>query len=111
MTIERSEWQKQLDALTHEHEGGLVTIEVLDSEWGDAHEAEQLPFNYINYDPKDDAVIVAVGGRSARWPVVLRHMVWHPTDLSVADVGDATAVHVKETDGTVTLVTILPKRD
>jgi hypothetical protein len=38
-------------------------------------------------------------------------MVWHPTELSIADVGDTAAVQVKGTDGAVTLVTIAPNRD
>jgi hypothetical protein len=110
MAIDKSEWQKQLDDVTERHDGEMVTIEVLDTEWGDAHEAEQLPFGYVNYDPKDDVVVVGVGGRSAQWPVVLRHMVWHPTKLEMAQFDSSTALQVTEPDGTVTLVTISPRR-
>jgi hypothetical protein len=59
----------------------------------------------INYDPKDDVVIVAVGGRSPQYPVVLRHMVWHPTEVDTGtdDLPQST-VRVVEADGTTTLV-------
>jgi hypothetical protein len=35
-------------------------------------------------------------------------MVWHPTEVSIAPAGDATALRITEQDGTVTLVTISP---
>jgi hypothetical protein len=104
-TLDRTEWQNALDKLTAEHEGEHVTIELLDPEVGHQHEADRLPFAYINYDPKDDVVIVAVGGRSPRHPVVLRHMVWHPVEVDLAvDVIPEPAVRVVERDGTTTLV-------
>jgi hypothetical protein len=104
-TLDRSQWVDQLDAFTREHEGDEVTIEVLDGEWGDVHEAQQMPFSYITYDQKDNVVIIAVGGSSAAWPVVLRHLVRDPAEVSIAPVGDQTAVHVTDQAGTVTLLT------
>jgi hypothetical protein len=62
MTIDRSQWVEQLDAVTREHEGDEITIEVLDKDWGDAHEAQRMPFSYVSYDKKDDVVIIGVGG-------------------------------------------------
>jgi acetamidase/formamidase len=109
MTIDRSQWAEQLDAVTRDHEGDEVTIEVLDMDWGDAREAERMPLTYVTYDPKDDVVIIGVGGRSAAWPVLLRHMVRHPVEVSLATVGDEVALRVAEQDGTVTLVTIRAK--
>jgi hypothetical protein len=102
---DHAEWTDLLDQLTEKHEGQFVTIELLDSKYGDQHEAEHLPFAYATYDPRDDVVIVAVGGRSAQYPVVLRHMVWHPSDVRVAP-GDA--FRVVDPDGTATLVTFHP---
>jgi acetamidase/formamidase len=106
MAIDRSQWAEQLDAVTRDHEGDEVTIEVLDKDWGDVHEAERMPFTYVTYDKKDDAVIIGVGGRSAAWPVLLRHMVRHPVEVSLAAVGDEVGLRVAEQHGTVTLVTI-----
>jgi hypothetical protein len=92
-----------------DHPGELVTIEVLDPEVGYQHEAERLPFSAITYDPADDVVIISVGGRDERYPVVLRHMVWHPVGvgLSAADVPQP-AVRVVEPDSTTTLVVFYP---
>jgi hypothetical protein len=104
-TFNRSEWKSAFDQLTADYEGRHVTIEVLDQVAGHQHEVERLPFSYINYDPKDDVVIVAVGGKSPQYPVVLRHMVWHPAevDIAVEDVLEP-AARIVEPDGTTTLV-------
>lgn len=61
-----------------------MTIELLDPSVGYQHEAERLPFTYINFDSADDVIVVAVGGKSRRYPVVLRHMVWNPTEVDLA---------------------------
>lgn len=110
-TLNRSEWQSALDQLTADYEGRHVTIELLDPVAGHQHEVERLPFSYINYDPKDDVVIVAVGGTSPQYPVVLRHMVWHPAELDIAveDVSEP-AVRIVEPDGTATLVIFFSDR-
>src|SRR4051794_6616011 len=40
-------------------------------------------FAYVAYDPKDDVVVIAVGGNTPKYPVVLRHLIWHPTEVDV----------------------------
>jgi hypothetical protein len=40
MTVNRTQWADRLDAVTRDHEGDEVTIEVLDMDEGDLHEAE-----------------------------------------------------------------------
>ena len=106
VTLDRNEWAGGLDQLTKNHEGGLLTIELLDMSFGDQHEVERLPFAYVNYDPRDDVVIVAVGGKSAKYPVVLRHMIWHPAEVSVADGEDlGTVLRVTDSDGVTNLIT------
>ena len=110
MAIDRSQWAEQLDEVTRDHEGDEVTIEVLDKDWGDAHEVEWMPFTYVTYDKKDDVVIIGVGGRSAAWPVLLRHVVRHPVEVSLATVGEEAVLRVAEQDGTVTLVAIKAKQ-
>ncbi|WP_167387951.1 DUF5335 family protein [Streptomyces recifensis] len=109
-TLDRSTWETALNQLTDEHEGEFVTIEVLDPEVGHQYEANRLPFTTISYDPKDDVVAVSVGGRSPRYPVVLRHLVWHPTEIDVAtqDVPEP-AVRAVDKDGTATLITFFPQ--
>jgi hypothetical protein len=104
-TTDRKAWVDQLDRITKEREGQYVTIEVVDRTYGDGTEAERLPFGYASYDQKDDVAIVAVGGSSGSYPVVLRHMVWHPTEIDV-DL-EAGAVKLVEPDGTTTIVGFL----
>jgi hypothetical protein len=103
--IDRAEWMPFFEQLTKDHDGELVTIERLDSEYGDQVAAERLPFAYAAYDPRDDAVMVAVGGSSARFPVMLRHMIWHPAQVAIAhDDAGGTVLRVVDRDDTVTLV-------
>ncbi|HZM32247.1 MAG TPA: DUF5335 family protein [Acidimicrobiales bacterium] len=110
MTLPQDRWREQLDDLTEQFAGGSVTIEVLDPEIGDEEEAERLPLAYIEYDPKDAVVIVAVGGGSARFPVVLRHIVQDPQGIVIDTLGEGddapAAVEVTGGDGAQTIVTI-----
>ena len=106
-TTDQEEWVSQLEQLTKDREGQYVTIEILHPEFGDGRQAERLPFAYTSDDPKDDAVIVAVGGRSSSYPVVLRHMIWHPTEVDIDP--DAGAFRVVEQDGTTTIVSFFPQ--
>ena len=110
-TLNRSEWKSALDQLTADNEGRYVTIELLDPVAGHQHEVERLPFSYINYDPKDDVIVIAVCGNSPQYPVVLRHMVWHPTemDIAVEEVPEP-AVRIVEPDDTTTLVIFFSNR-
>jgi hypothetical protein len=105
-TLDRDQWMSTLDQLSRQHEGEKVMIEVLDPSYGDNTEAERLPFSYASYDPKDDVVVVAVGGNSPQYPVVLRHMVSHPTDLA-ASTDAAPAIKVTDADGTTTVVSFV----
>ena len=108
-TLDRGDWRTVLDEVTAAHSGELVTLEVLDPSMGHQYEAERLPFSYLSYDPKDDVVIVGVGGQSPRCPVMLRHMVTHPKEIDVAtqDVRQAT-VRVVDPEDSATLITFFP---
>jgi hypothetical protein len=98
--LDPSEWATRLAEVTKAHEGQAVTIEVLDAIYGDNSEVERLPFNYADYDHKDDVVTIGIGGNSLRYPVVLRHLIRHPTEVDV--VGQA--LRVVDREGTTTLV-------
>jgi hypothetical protein len=105
--LPRSQWQARLEELTKQHEGHAVAIELLDHEFGDEAEVEMLPLAYIEFDPKDDVVIVAVGGRDGRYPVVLRHMVEHPQRIMADSYGEGrVALDIVDGDGDHTIVTI-----
>jgi hypothetical protein len=106
-----SRWESVLDQLTKEHEGEEITIELLDPTFGDADEVERLPFAYVNYDRPTDTVIIAVGGKSAAYPVVLRHMIHRPVELAVDDSKDVAALKVVDADGTATLVSFRGRPD
>lgn len=109
--IPRAAWQEALELLTKEHEGYEVTIELVGEEVGDQEEATGLPLNAIGYDRKDDVIVVAVGGHSARFPVVLRHIINHPRTIWVHPPGPAPtrAVWVVDADGVATLVRLHPR--
>jgi hypothetical protein len=104
--IPPSSWHESLESLTKQHEGDVVTIQVLDLDLGDEYEAEKVPFAYIEYDKHDDAVNMAVGGRDGRYPVVLRHTIEHPQRVvSTLAPGDESTVEVTAADGVQTLIT------
>jgi hypothetical protein len=106
--LPRSSWHEALDALTEQHQGDEVTIELPTLEEGDQYQAERVPFAYIEYDPHDDAVSVAIGGADHRYPVVLRHVIEHPQRVlvSIAVPGEASTVEVIGADGVRTLITL-----
>jgi hypothetical protein len=105
--LPRSQWQARLQELTQQYQGHGVAIELLDQEFGDEAEVEMLPLAFLEFDPKDDVVIVAVGGRDGRYPVVLRHIVEHPQGILADSVGeDRVALDIVDGDGNHTIVTI-----
>jgi hypothetical protein len=67
-TADRSQWTYPLDRLTSDHEGELVVVEVLDSEFGDNEQAARVPFGYATYDHRDDAAIIGSGSRCGSLP-------------------------------------------
>lgn len=109
--LPRERWKEFLDEATRVLSGGHATIEVADPEVGDQVEAVSLPFAYLEYDPRDDVAIVAVGRHATGLPVVFRHMVNHP-DKIVVDVTDPALVRrvaIHDPDGDVTIVNLSPK--
>jgi uncharacterized protein DUF5335 len=102
--LDNDRWETMLNQLTEHHAGEQITIEVLDSVFGDQVQAERLPFTYASYDRRDDVIVIAVGGKDPRYPVVLRHMINKPVTLSIDHSGDHPAVMIIDADGTTTLV-------
>ena len=101
-----------LQALTQEYQGADVTVEVVSREFGDNYEAERMPLGYIEYDKKDDVVIIAVGGRDGRYPVVFRHIVEQPQKILVDTLADGVlALDILAADGTQTIVTLRRRDD
>jgi hypothetical protein len=98
-TTDHDGWVLQLEQLTKDRRGQYVTIEILQPAHGVEPQAERLPFAYAAYDPRDDVVVIAVGGNTREYPVLLRHMISHPTEVDVDDGG----LKVVEKDGTTTI--------
>ncbi|MFI4984595.1 MAG: DUF5335 family protein [Solirubrobacterales bacterium] len=99
-------WAEYFDAFARRSDGLLVTIEVMSEELGDQTDVERLPLQAIGYDPRDNVLEVSVGGRSTRYPVVLRHFIWSPQTISVegADRSSPRAILVTDASGVRTLI-------
>lgn len=106
-TPQRSEWTSLADRLSADHAGHDVTIEVVDPGGGSSPLVERLPFSSITYDHKDDVVVVAVGGGSARYPVVLRHLIAQPQEILFDLIPHGAALKITDASGTTTLVSLL----
>jgi hypothetical protein len=106
--LPRTSWHGFLNSVTAEHQGADVTIEVLSLDFGDQQEAEHLPLFAIEYDHRDDVVVVSVGGREGRYPVVLRHIIRRPRRITVDPSlpTAALALDVIDADGGQTILTI-----
>ena len=98
-------WHEYFDSLTPNIEGMLVTIEIM-GEAGDQLDVERMPLQAISYDPKDDVLEIALGGRGVRYPVVLRHFISSPRTISVevSSSINPTAILVTDGDGVRTLI-------
>jgi hypothetical protein len=106
LTAER--WQEYFDSITPNIDGMLATIEVMSEELGDQLDVQQLPLQAIGYDPKDNMLEVAVGGRGVRYPVVLRHFISDPQTISIEESSSLrpTAILVTDTGGVRTLIRV-----
>jgi hypothetical protein len=108
--IGRDGWVKFFDLLTVNHKGMNAAIELVDSDFGDQYETERLPFTYASYDPRDDALVIGLGGNTARFPVLLRHMINHPVEVdSAVPRPNETDVHIVADDGTETILRLRSK--
>ena len=108
---QRTEWTGLTDRLRAEYAGYDVTIEVLSPEIGDNPMVERLPFDNVTYDHKDDVLVVTVGGKDQRYPVVLRHLIYHPRELVVDHNPQGATLKVTDESRTTTLVSLLRPRD
>jgi hypothetical protein len=104
--LDAGSWAGYFDSLTQSSEGLLVTIELMSEQLGDQEDVERMPLQAISYDPRDDVLEVAVGGRSVRYPIVLRHFISNPKTISVEEDGEPspTAILVTDPSGVQTLI-------
>lgn len=102
----RQEWPGFLDLISREEEGQPVTVEIVTAELGSQMQAAQVPLSYINYDDKDDVVVVALQGRDG--DPGLEHLVQNPWKI-IFDPPTPDAVRtidIEGGDGAHTLVTL-----
>jgi hypothetical protein len=98
--IPRAEWQAYFDRFTRRQlasdEG--VTVEVVSPATGDRREAQEVRLTAVEYDPRSQALEVALQG--------LDHLVYHPTEIWVIeDDGDVLAtIELGRRDGTKELI-------
>jgi len=97
--LDAERWHEYFDSLTPSIEGMLVTIEVMDALAGDQLDAERMPLQAISFDPKDNVLEIALGGRGVRYPVVLRHFVSGPRTIGVEESSSITPTAILVTDG------------
>lgn len=107
---QRGEWSTLVDRLSADHEGHDVTIELLGPDGADNSLVERLPFDGITYDRKDDVVVISVGGSPPRYPVVLRHLIPHPSEIVFDLIPQGAALKITDSSGTTTLVSLLRRR-
>jgi hypothetical protein len=109
--VPKQEWHDFLEQLTKDHERDRVTIEVVGEEVGDQFEGTALPLDNIEYDFKDNLMVVAVGDDGGGSPVVLRHFVRNPEKVFFEpELGHgAWALDLVSRDGSQTIVTGLPQ--
>lgn len=101
-------WQEYFDSITPNIDGMLTTIEVMSEQLGDQIDVQQLPLQAISYDPKDNTLEVAVGGRGVRFPVLLRHFISDPQTISIEESSSLMPMAILVTDagGVRTLIRI-----
>jgi hypothetical protein len=104
--LDAERWLEYFESLAPDFGGLVVTIEIIDERIGDQTEVERLPLQAIGYDPKDNVMEIAVGGRGLRYPVLLRHFISRPQTISVEESGKAApaAILVTDADGQRTLI-------
>jgi hypothetical protein len=103
--VPREEWAEYLDGFSRQHEGWLVTVEVLGAEVGAQVEAQELPLRGVTAELKggEDTVTIILGGEGAER---VTHTVIRPAHVRVeqAASGADMTLQIESADGTVTLV-------
>lgn len=87
--IEKNDWKYYFNLISRSLENQKVELEVSGLDIGDQIEAAWVPFDGISYDSKADCIFVHTP--------LLDHTIVHPTELLIAEVGDAiVAINIKD---------------
>jgi hypothetical protein len=104
--IPREEWSEFLDSFSRQHEGWLVSVEVLGEEIGAQVEAEGKPLEGITAELKnggEDSISIIVGLTPAEH---ITHNITAPTHVRIqqAENGADMTLQIESSDGVTTLV-------
>ena len=109
LTNDRSTWAGLFETINTERRAQLLTIDVLDGDFGDQLEASGMPFDSLEFDSRSDVIVVAVAGREPGAPVVLRHLIHGPQTVDLLDRPHSPLVmRIVDTDGIENLLTFQP---
>ena len=104
--ISKDEWVTFFDSFSRQHQGWLITVEVLGSDIGAQVESRDEPLVGITADLKntdEEVITILTGGQSKDH---LAHMIRAPVHVSLkqTDEGAHEAVHIESKQGTTTLL-------
>jgi Family of unknown function (DUF5335) len=90
--LEKPQWRRFFDAMSKILEAKVAEVEVASLDLGDQTQAEWLPLIGIAYDPRDDAVEIALDG--------LDHMIRKPREIYLDDAAAGlTSLEIVDADG------------
>ena len=90
--LEKPEWRPFFDTMSKILEAKVAEVEVASLDLGDRTQAEWLPLIGVTYDPRDDAVEIALDG--------LDHMIRKPREIYLDDgAAGLTSLEIVDADG------------
>jgi hypothetical protein len=90
--LEKPEWRPFFDTMSKILEAQVAEVEIASLDLGDRTQAEWLPLIGITYDPRDDAVEIALDG--------LDHMIRKPGEIYLDDgAAGLTSLEIVDADG------------
>ena len=90
--LEKPQWRPFFDTMSKILEANVAEVEVASLDLGDRTQAEWLPLIGTTYDPRDDAVEIALDG--------LDHMIRKPREIFLDDgVAGLTSLEIVDADG------------
>ncbi len=100
--IARTEWPKFFDSFSRQHEGWLVTLEILGAEIGAQVEERGLAFEGI-VDEGNEEILIMFGAKPDDH---ITHSISNPTTVSLeqTDEGADAALAIKSADGVTALL-------
>jgi hypothetical protein len=90
--LEKPEWRPFFDTMSKILEAKVAEVEVASLDLGDQTQAEWSPLIGITYDPRDDAVEIALDGHD--------HMIRKPREIYMDDgAAGLTSLEIVDADG------------